>query len=99
MHLCAQVCFQRGERDGPDSPGGKASIQQTPPCAISAHLLLFPAGGKNRSTEFEIRPGLHLGAKLVPILSSVGGRMLPVAGSGLPCRNPLLGNSPGPKTQ
>lgn len=46
MHLCAQVCFQRGERDGPDSPGGKASIQQTPPCAISAHLLLFPAGGK-----------------------------------------------------
>lgn len=45
--ICVHRCAFRRERGmGPDSPGGKASIQQTPSCAISAHLLLFPARRK-----------------------------------------------------
>lgn len=96
--MCTGVLSE--EREG----WGQTASEARP--ALSRHHLVislptcYPSQpGENKFTDCENRAGLHLGARLVPILSSVGGRMLPVAGRGLPCRNQLLGNSSGPKTQ
>lgn len=100
--LCAFVCtgvLSEGREGWARQPWRQGQHSADTTLCYLCPPATLPSWGKNRSTEFETRPGLHLGAKLVPVLSSVGGRLLPVAGSGLPCRNPLLGNSPGPKTQ